>query len=151
MGDDWGGDLRLRRGEEGKRRECAPSERKSPPFAERREGWGTLKFKGEVGLGEEPKTHTQRRRVGHPAKVRDHERGEVVGFGGGTRGRKSGGEPPHSKLCGAEVAMRWGVRVGRGWRRSAGPRLCGRFRRGRGLAEWLRWPFAPGDRLREGS
>jgi hypothetical protein len=44
-----------------------------------------------------------------------------------------------------------GVRVGRGRRRCAGLRLCGRFRRGRGLAEWLRWLFAPGDRLREGS
>ncbi len=45
----------------------------------------------------------------------------------------------------------WLIRAGRSWRRSAGPRLCGRSRTGRGLAEWLRWPFASGDRLREGS
>ncbi len=31
------------------------SDRKSPPFAGKREGWGTLKFKGEVALEEKPK------------------------------------------------------------------------------------------------
>src|SRR5208283_5124280 len=143
MGEDWGGDLR--RVKEGKRRECAPSERKSPPFAERREGWGTLKFKGEAGLEEEPKTHTQRRRVGHPAK-RDPR---------AQTGVSVPQEKPKTQVKNrtwGTLRIGWGlVRVGRGRRRRAGPRLCGLFRRGRGLAEWLRWPFAPGDRLREGS
>ena len=50
--------------EDRKIRRTEESDRKSPPFADRREGWGTFKY---VGQERKPKSHTQNRRVGRPA------------------------------------------------------------------------------------
>ncbi len=46
------------------------SDHKSPPFAKKREGWGTLKFQCLVALEEEPRTHNKPRRVAHPASCK---------------------------------------------------------------------------------
>jgi len=52
------------------RRGSVTPDRKSPPFAEEREGWGTLKFKGGVAWGEEPKTRAHTPCLGHPAQMK---------------------------------------------------------------------------------